>query len=175
MQYMLDAILPLQNNYSDLKPTKLKPAWALSRNNAWWDAEYAWLDVDTELTHSQWKQYAGSQVTWWTRHMLTCYTQGGIWDWHSDQHIFDIGRNHSDNHAVRTVIAVLQGQINLYRKHNVLALNTKTMLAFKSSDRYKLTAVPNTICLSVWGMRSYKQHPKPKPVAKYKKKHNREI
>ena len=172
---MLDTVIPLQNDYALMDDVKFKPAWALSRNTTWWDAEYAWLDVDTELTESQWKQYAGSQVTWWTRHMLTRYTQGGIWDWHSDQHTFNISRDYSDNHAVRTVIAVLQGRVKLQRINSVAELDQKTMLAFKSSDQYKLTAVPNTVCLCVWGMRPYKQHPKPKPVAKYKKRNRREI
>ncbi len=166
---MLDTVLPLQNDYLILNDVKLKPAWALSRNTAWWDAQYAWIDIHTELAQSQWKQYAGSQVTWWTRHLLTCYDQGGIWDWHSDQQIFNISRDNNDNHAVRTVIAVTQGQIEITRIDRIFSLQSKTMIAFLSIEPYKITAIPHTQCLTILGMRPYKYYPKPLPIAKYKK------
>ena len=172
---MLNTVMPLLYQPNCTHATKWSHAYAMAHNRVWWDAIYAWCGCDSQLLERQWQQHGGSQHTWFTRCMFSRYPNGGIWDWHCDQDVILISRGSADNHATRTVHAVIRGSVEIQTMDETFSLPPGYGVQFASTNMYTITTTPGTQCVSVWGMYPFKHYPKPQPVAKYKKKHNREI
>ena len=167
---MLDTVVPLLYTPRCAQTAKWIYAYSMAFNTVWWDAQYAWNQCDPLLLESQWKQYAGSQHHWWTRCMFTRYPKGGIWDWHCDQDVILISRGQADNHATRTVHAVIKGRIEIQTMDRTFAVKQGYGVQFASTASYCITADRGTECVSVWGMQPYQHYPQPPPQPVYKKR-----